>query len=299
MYFFYFDESGNRDTSTVGTRSDGSSYAKDHLYVLTAISLYERRWAPFDHELSSLKHRLRSRLYREKQISVPSLADCEIKSTALRLSKNPGDKGYSSFIHNLESADKTALADLFFSQLEKHHMRIFSVVVDKRELRGNTPAEAMHKKAYELVLERIEQFLHEFHNNHLGLIVMDDTQRQLNHQVAMKHAQFQREGNSNLRFRHIVEYPFFTDSKLSNGVQLSDLCSYNVYRAFREENFAYPYFRKMLPFVYRSKRTDETKLDGLKIWSETSPLVQFAGEAFRTFLQPKEKERPAPERAGL
>jgi len=43
---------------------------------------------------------------------------------------------------------------------------------------------------------------------------------------------------------------YFTDSKLSNGVQLADLCGYNVYRAFRSKDFAYPYFAQLVPAIY-------------------------------------------------
>ena len=121
---------------------------------------------------------------------------------------------------------------------------------------------------------------------------MDDTQRQLNHAVAMKHAFFQREGNRNVRFHHIVEYPFFTDSKLSNGVQLADLCSYNIYRAFRARDFGFPYFSQLLPAFYRSARTPFDKLDGLKVFPEDSDWVGFAAEGYRNWLR-TQTVRPA------
>ncbi len=294
MYFFYFDESGSRDPKVEGQDKGGSNFAKDHLYVLTALSLYEKKWAAFDQEISALKLRLRTKLYREKQIELPSLADCEVKSTSLRLSKSPGKKGYSPFVHNLDDSEKTTLSELFFSQLAKHNMRLFAVVIDKRKLRDHMTGEQMHKKAYELLLERIEHYLWEYYPKHGGLIVMDDTQKQLNHAVAMKHAWFQRDGNANLRFKHIIEYPFFTDSRLSNGVQLADLCSYNIYRAFRSGDFTYPYFEKLLPHFYRSRRTGDGKLDGLKVFPDDSELIQFAADGYREF-QALDTKKPAEE----
>lgn len=74
-------------------------------------------------------------------------------------------------------------------------------------------------KAYEFLLERIQHYMREYHPKHRALIVMDDTSRQLNRAVAMKHASFQRVGNRNVKFPAVVEYPFFTRSELSNGVQ--------------------------------------------------------------------------------
>ncbi len=297
MYFFYFDESGTRDPSTGGTNAAGTTFTKDPIYVLLALCLHESHWGAFDQELSDTKLRLRAKLHQQKHVALPTLADCEVKSTSLRVPKQPGDKGYSPFVHNLDAPDKTLLSQLFFSQIASHYMRAFAVVVDKRELLPHMDSSLMHKKAYELLLERIEHFLAENHPNQRGLMVMDDTQKQLNHAVAMKHAFFLREGNANLSFRHIVEYPFFTDSKLSNGVQLADLCAYNVYRAFHRSDFAYPYFQQLLPAFYRSNRTAADKLDGLKVWPESSPLVATAAQVYRSFLDANKK--PAAESSGL
>ncbi len=169
-------------------------------------------------------------------------------------------------------------------------MILFAVVVDKRKLREHTTQEILHKKAYELLLERIEHYLAEYHPNHQGLIVIDDTQRQLNRAVALKHAFFQREGNINVRFHHIVEYPFFTESTLSNGIQLADLCGYNVYRAFRNLDFNYSFFEALIPSIYNSKNTYLGKLDGLKVFPDDSELIGFAREAYAAFQQ---KGRPA------
>ena len=59
----------------------------------------------------------------------------------------------------------------------------------------------------------------------------------------------------------------------SNDVQLADLLAYNVYRAFRDEDPDYSYFRTILPKIYR--RRDTGTLAGLKVWPETSPLVDL------------------------
>ncbi len=103
---------------------------------------------------------------------------------------------------------------------------------------------------------------------------MDDTDKRLNRAVAMKHASFQRAGNQNMMFPAIVEYPFFTRSELSNGVQLADLLAYSVYHAFKYEKFDYPFFERLLPNFYR--RRNGSTLDGLKVWPERSPLVGAA-----------------------
>ncbi|MCY3620349.1 MAG: DUF3800 domain-containing protein [Gammaproteobacteria bacterium] len=231
MYFFYVDESGNRDPSS------GTAFRpKDHIYVLLAVGLYERQWRPFELEISRLKLELAHYLHRDG---------------------NP----------------RFGLVDAYYDQLNTRNAVILASIIDKRELRSDTTHDVMHRWAYELLLERIEHYMRQYHHRHQALIVMDDTNTQLNQFIAMEHAALLRRGNPNMLFPHIVEYPFFTRSELSNGVQLADLLAYNVYRAFRDEDVDYPYFRTILPKVYR--RRDTGTLAGLKVWPETSPLVDL------------------------
>ena len=80
-----------------------------------------------------------------------------------------------------------------------------------------------------------------------------------------------------------VEYPFFTRSELSNGVQLADLLAYSVYRAFKDENVGYPYFERVLGNFYR--RRQGTALDGLEVWPDRSPLSTLATKARDSYQQ--------------
>ncbi len=266
MYFFYFDESGSRDPS-IGTKEQ----PKDHLYVLLSIGMFEKRWLPFERALSNLKLELADVL-RRTGIGIFDLAACEVKSNWLRQPKERAAR--SPFLNALSDADRTRLSNSYLEQVAHHNMVVMAVVIDKRHLHVHMTHETLHKKAYEFLLERIESYMKEYHDKHLALVVMDDTSKELNQAVAMKHAFFQRTGNQNINFRHIVEYPFFTRSELSNGVQLADLLAYNVYRAFKSEDFTYPYFEMLLPHFYR--RAKGAALDGLKVWPEPSPLLHQA-----------------------
>ena len=277
MYFFYIDESGTKDPQVSGVKADGTPFTKDHLYVLTAVSLFEFKWRDFEREISNVKLELSDNLNRVQGLRF-DLARCEVKSTWLRL---PGLRAKESpFLNALSDDDRTKLAQTFYAQLRPQRMHIFSVVVDKRKLHGHVDHDILFKKAYEILLERIEHYLWEFHPKHQGVIVIDDSGRMANRSLAMKHAYIQREGNQVMRFHHIVEYPMFTDSALSNGIQLADLCGYNVYRAFRQKDFSYPYFARTLDRFYCSQQTASDKLDGLKVWPDDSELVEFARQGW-------------------
>ncbi len=181
------------------------------------------------------------------------------------------------------AAELTRLTDAYFDQVARRHTVIMASVVDKRFLHADATHEALHMTAYEFLLERIQHYMRQYHPKHRALIVMDDTSRQLNRAVAMKHASFQRTGNRNMKFPAIVEYPFFTRSELSNGVQLADLLAYSVYRAFKDEDLGYPYFERVLGNFYRRRKG--TALDGLKVWPDRSPLSAPAMKARDTYKQ--------------
>lgn len=275
MYFFYIDESGSRDPS-VGT----AEKPKDHLYVLLAVGIFERQWRPLERDISNLKLELADYLRRAGKGQF-DLADCEVKSNWIRNAKERAEK--SPFLNALHADDLERLVAAYFRQLADRNAVVMAAVIDKRHLRDHVTHETLHKKAYEFLLERIQHFMREYHPKHQALIVMDDTSRQLNQAVALKHAFFQRAGNANVQFNRIVEYPFFTRSELSNGVQLADLLAYNVYRAFKDENFDYPYFEMLLPSFYR--RQAGGVLDGLKVWPEASPLVAAARAMWERYKQ--------------
>ena len=275
MYFFYFDESGSRDPS-VGTKKK----PKAHFYVLLAVGMYERKWHHFDSAISRLKLELANSLKQESKGHF-ELADCEVKSNWVRNDRER--KRRSPFLSTLHYDDLKRLTDAYFHLVVECNMVVVVAVIDKRYLHDYMSHEMLHKKAYELVLERIQHYMREYHQKHQALIVMDDTSRQLNRAVAMKHAFFQRAGNQNMKFPAIVEYPFFTRSELSNGVQLADLLAYNVYRAFRDEDLTYPYFDRLLPNIYRGRNKEA--LHGLKIWPEASPLVEIARSAWNVHRQ--------------
>jgi Protein of unknown function (DUF3800) len=275
MYFFYIDESGSLDATTTGQRADGSSFNKDHLYVLTAVSLFEWRWNRFDKALNGKKRELMDILRRTNPAGLPrlELADCEIKSTWIRI---PKERNRRPFLANLTDPDLEQLVDLYYEQLRAHHMQVFAAVVDKRHLHGYLDSGKMHRKAWELLLERIETYLSEEHTKHQGLLITDDIGIQHNRSLAMKHAYIQMAGTAmGTRLKHIAEMPLFVRSELSNGVQLADLASYNIYRCFRDDNVDYPFFERIVPYLWVSKRTPEDCLDGICVFPPESPLTEM------------------------
>lgn len=171
MYFFYIDESGHRDPNIQpGNRGDGSDFERDWLFVTVAVSLFEGRWFGFERIINERKLALLQRINRAHGLQL-GLPDAEIKSNWIRF---PKERSVRPFLAHLTDDEFKGLVELFYSQINSNKMHIFAAIVDKRYLREYMNYERLGRKAYELMLERIENFLCNWHSKHRGLIVPDN-----------------------------------------------------------------------------------------------------------------------------
>lgn len=257
MYLFYVDESGNLDVKN-----------KDSwLYTMTAVGIFEHRWPKFYHPIVQYKRNLIQKINERAGIKL-SLHDCEVKSTWVRIPKRRAE---SKFLSSLTEDDITNVINLYYQQMENTHVVCISVAIDKRELYDYFDRTKLHIKAWELLCERIESYMREHHRKHRAIIIADDVSPQENSSLANKHTYFlEQRTSANVSIRRIVEMPLFVRSELSEGVQLADLCSYNVYHSISYNKPDYLFFHRMLPFYYNSKNTSVEKLDGLKVFPDTS-----------------------------
>lgn len=275
MFFFYIDEAGSR-----GPRHDGSTAKGDSwLYVLTGVSLFEHRWHGFDKTISRTKQQLMDAIQKRSGKRL-ELCDCEIKSNWLRI---PKERTTRPFISDLTDGELTTLADLYYRQLAFHNMWVFSVIVDKRHLHDYMDHEKLHRKSWELLCELVERFMRAMNPKHQAAMVVDDVERTLNRSLAMKHAHFQDKGTSSgLWLKHICEMPLFVRSELSNGIQLADLCGYNIYRAFKDGSLEYPFFKRIAPRIWgqgiRHADSKERPFSGLRVFPDDSTLNNLAIE---------------------
>jgi len=280
MFFFYIDETGNLDPRKKISRADGSEVAGDRLYVLTAVSLFEHEWHGFAKGIDRYKLRLAKKACSRTGSHI-DLAGCEIKSNWIRISK---ERNAHPFLKSLSDKEMSGLVGLFFRQLNKRKMHVFSVVIDKYHLYDHFDQDKIQRKAWELLLEQIERFMQARHRKHQALMVNDDVSVQANKRLAMKHSYMLHHGtHSGMWLKHICEMPMFVRSELSNGIQLADLCSYNIYRAFKSEDMNYRYFQEILPHVWSRSEPILRPFSGIKIFPTDSPL--------RTLIDDLEKKR--------
>ena len=266
MYLFYIDESGNRDLGHI---------EQERFYVLTAVGMFEGHWKRFYYDLAFLKSKIIYRIEKSYGISLDFATDAEVKSTLLRNEKARRTHLFSLYQNDDE---RIVLVNEFYSQLEKCNVVLISIVIDKKFIVPDSRManqQELHNKAWELLCERIESFMKECHPKHKAILVTDDTDKQKNIQTTRAHVNLYRNGaSSGLTLRHIIEMPMFVSSATCVGVQLADLCCYNVYRRFKDNNPNYEFFKRIEPFFYNSSNTPVEKKDGLKVFPPNSETAK-------------------------
>ncbi|MGC9261258.1 MAG: DUF3800 domain-containing protein [Phycisphaerae bacterium] len=282
MFMFYVDETGNRSPIKPGAAAVDEQW----LYVLTAVSLYEHHWHGFEKTLNRAKGELIHRIQERGGASL-ELADCEVKSNWVRIA---GERQKRPFLSGLMPDELTGLIQQYYDQLSHHCMHILSVLVDKRCLSSSTSQIELHKLSWELLLKRIENLMQANYPKHQALIVVDDTSKQANRSLAMQHAKLLDKGTHDGQWlKHICEMPMFVRSELSNGVQLADLCSYNIYRAFRDNDLKYPFFNRIESQIWSRRNPVKYPFYGLLTHPATSALCDLV-ESWET----RTIKRPAP-----
>ncbi len=272
MYLFYVDETGNLDPETEKLNEDGTVTQKDWLYVITAFGLFEHKWRNFYAPIIRKKRELIDLVARRGRSRL-ELAQCEIKSNWIRI---PAERKRHPFLSLLTDVEINSLVAVYYQQLSSIPMSLFSVVIDKRHLEAYMDRNKLHRKAWELLCERIQSYMAECHKKHKAVIITDDVGKNANISLAMKHSYFLESGTSSgLRMKNIIEMPLFVSSELSEGVQFADLCSYSIYHAIRYDKKDYSFFTPLLPLIYNSCNTAANKKDGLKVFPEGSPVIEW------------------------
>lgn len=234
MYLFYLDESGERDMN------NASRY-----FVLCGLGVPISDWRTMATEVMALK-----RTYFGD-------VNVEVKSNWLR-QPNERRRRYLD-PYGVTQDDVVEFTGKLYDIIESHDVVLMASVIDKERMRMQyanpvSPTEM----SYELLFERIEQFLAETREN--GLLILDKiSERPVQkageeNLLARQHERFLERGTDFVNVRWIVEGLLFIPSHENHLLQLADLCAYNILRQFRdhgEEWDGVRTFRSEYPFFAR------------------------------------------------
>ena len=139
------------------------------------------------------------------------------------------------------------LADLIGSW---GNTRLFCDSIDKTSFGAIPPTRPPREEAFMQIVSRFERYLDNKGGNQIGLLAHDNDETSADRLTQlMRHFHFS--GTMWNDINHIIETPFFVDSRLNVGVQLADLCAYAIRRYC--ENGETDLFDRIYPRVQRDR----------------------------------------------
>ena len=227
MYLFYFDESGNAHMSA-------KSVTTYPWFTLAAVGIHDIQWWAINSTLTTLKM-----CYFPK---VP-VREIEIKSTALRSWGTPRAR----WPWTLLNANRArSFVEEFYAIYAGYDLPLFAAGLDKVAHSRTSPNPAHpYEITFAALLQSINRFLTK--RNEVGLCFLDEF-KGVDRRVISWYTWRRRAGGETARtVARIIERPAFVVSRDSQMISLADILVYNVYRQFRENDPAYPYFVRLRP----------------------------------------------------
>jgi hypothetical protein len=137
------------------------------------------------------------------------------------------------YIHLTHTERKAFIFDVAGKIAQWNFARLFAECIDKISYDPSKATSTIAEQAFEQIVSRFETYLEKREvrekTEQFGLLIHDN-----NETVAKKHTalmrKFHKSGTLAGAIPHIMETPFFVDSKLTSMVQLADLCAYALRR---------------------------------------------------------------------
>ncbi len=177
----------------------------------------------------------------------------EVKSNWIRF---PQERKKHKYLADLSIEELKQLSFGLMDIIVNNRCTLISTVVNKDSLLRhyglNKPEPNIF--AIQYLLERISLFMDYNHPNEQAIVIMDKCSDSIEKILNRTHTLQVEEGYSWKGIKNIIENIMFVDSQYNNFIQLTDLCAYNVNRAFKDDNPNYPFFKMLLPkFAYNKK----------------------------------------------
>jgi hypothetical protein len=286
MYLLYLDGSGSPSVADLNHRS----------FVLLGLAVHEGNWFALEKRVSVLKARYEfpgmplelhakdiccsideqaeivgfesmSRVRRRAEVLALREAKLAKKSPEARQGARKRYRDTEGVVH-LSRAERSQLYEDVLELVGSHdEIRLFAEVVNKEHLLRSTGRQNAIGPAFEQVLSRFDALLQFFARSgsgqvNNGLAVVDaDPSSDLMRDLTVA---FRQTGHHWGILQHVIEAPFFVDSKTVSGIQLADICAYAVRRYVDKANRAGSHEEKQFLRIFHKFDRGGRQLHGLR-----------------------------------
>lgn len=285
MFLLYLDGSG---VPTIGQNTS--------TFALLGLSLHEGNWFALEKRVAGLKQRFEYpgiplELHAKdiccsiaEQDEIPGFdamsrddrRSAVVARRAAKLAALSGEKrenarrraaGTEPVLH-LTRHERSTLYEAALDLVGSHkEIRLFAEVVDKAHLLRATGKRSSVAGAFEQVISRFDAYLQFLArsdasglNNGIAVVDVDPNSELMRDLTVIFRARGHRWG----QLQHVIETPFFVDSKTVSGIQLADICGYALRRYVEKANRAGSHEEKQFSRIFHKFDRAGVKLHGLR-----------------------------------
>jgi len=240
--FIFFDE-----TFRVSDKNPAIS-----LGGLCGIALPEENMARIAQDVFALKR---------KHLGSDYANDCEIK----------GKDIFKDFAFKLEKrgipSRNLAFAHDLLDYMHQRKLRVFGCVCFEKKLQKFQVEDvASLDKTFRYIFERVDMCLKIERPGHLGKLVFDDRDFNINRKNAEAITRFFQRSATGLALDSIIATPFFAISQAQNiGLQLADFVTTIIGMRFASNEDIQPFFAKLQRQFFEFVNNDGVRVSGLKV----------------------------------
>lgn len=286
MYLLYLDASGSPEIADTVHPN----------FVLLGLSIHEGNWFALENRVAALKAKYEfpgiplelhclsicSSIYEQDEIpGFNDLSRTERRTEVLALREQKLAKKTSAERENARRRYRETEAVIHLSRAERSRLyeealdlvgshqeiRLFGEIVNKEHLFRATGKRNAVGPAFEQVLSRFDALLQvfarsgsNFVNNGVAVVDNDPHSDLMRDLTIMFRASGHRWGS----LQHVIETPFFVDSKIVSGIQLADVCGYALRRYIAKANRAGSHEEKQFLRIFHKFDRAGAKLHGLR-----------------------------------
>ncbi|MDD3435669.1 MAG: DUF3800 domain-containing protein [Candidatus Gastranaerophilales bacterium] len=236
MFLFYIDDSGQIDYNP-----NASEY-----FVYNALGFNSHDWNKINQQVVELKQNI---------FKTPNAELLELKSNWIRIPKEREKRWY---LKKLSETELKQLTDRLLDIIIQNNIILIAVVINKNNMLKKYGQNAYPPNIYamELLLERISLFMHRKYKDKQAIIIADRCSNNIEDLLNKNHVEHRGKlgGYTWKNLSIVIENLLFVDSKYSNFIQLTDICAYNVFRAFKDRNPNYEFFQRILSKYDRDEK---------------------------------------------
>jgi len=246
----YIDESGSLNSNAV-----------EPYFVLSAVAINEKLHKDLSSAIYNLKQRYFSIFSKFKNINI-NIQDIELK----------GKKLLTKTI--LKIADKIHFDMLneLFNIFQAYRITVFGIVADrpKEEI-----PDGFLSDPYIELLQRINEFMEEFHKNEFAFCIFDEIDRETDFIRAKNFEKFIFKSSLGKKLNHIIDTITFSNSLTTVGTQLADIVSTTIYQQFTKNQYIMPFYNVISALQYRSIDPDKVHLSkGIRYVGDITKILR-------------------------